>query len=104
MEEQKSPRVSASDSSSDHNQKEIGYESGEGVDEDPGPEPVLSSESEASSSTSDSDEELASAIVFPAQQYHKLNDGLNRSSWVVHINCLIECERVAAALIRSPDR
>lgn len=104
MEEPKSPRVSASDSSSDHTQKEIGYESGDGVDEDPGPEPVLSSESEASSSTSESGGEGASAIMFPAQQYHKLNDGLNRSSWVVHIHCLIECERVASALIRSPDR
>lgn len=104
MEEPKSPRVSASDSSSDHTQKEIGYESEDGVDEDPGPEPVLSSESEASSLTSESGGEGASAIMFPAQQYHKLNDGLNRSSWVVHIHCLIECERVASALIRSPDR
>ena len=104
MEERKSPRVSASDSSSDHTQKALSYESGDGVDEDTGVEPVLSSESEASSSSSDSDGELAPAITFPAHQFHKLNDGLNRSNWVVHISCLVECERVAAALIKSPDR
>lgn len=104
MEEPKSPHASASDSSSDRTQKSLGYESDGVVDEDPGVEPVVSSESEASSSTSESDDGQALTIMFPAHQFHKLNDGLNRSSWVVHINCLIECERVAAALIRCPDR
>lgn len=68
-------------------------------------EATLSSDSKASSSsTADSEEGSDEALGFPAHQLQRLNEGLNRGSWVVHINCLVDCERAAAALIRHPDR
>jgi hypothetical protein len=68
-------------------------------------EATLSSDSKASSSsTADSEEGSEEALGFPAHQLQRLNEGLNRGSWVVHINCLVDCERAAAALIRHPDR
>lgn len=78
------------------------------LDEYQEPEPVLSSESaegtSSSSSEASSDTEPEEALGFPAHALQKLNDGLNRGSWVVHIACLIDCERAAASLIKHPDR
>ena len=68
-------------------------------------ETTLSSNSKASSSsTADSEDGSEGALGFPAHQLQRLNEGLNRGSWVVHINCLVDCVRAAAALIRHPDR
>ena len=72
------------------------------------PEPVLSSESakatSSTSSTVSSDMDSEEALGFPIHALQKLNEGLNRGSWVVHISCLIDCERAAANLIKYPDR
>lgn len=83
-------------------------ESGPPPDEYQEPEPVVSSESadETSSSTSTAGSEMESdeALGFPVHSLQKLNDGLNRGSWVVQIGALVDCEKAAANLIKHPDR
>lgn len=66
---------------------------------------TLSSGSDASSSsTAGSEQGMMETLGFPTHQLQKLNEGLNRGGWVVHINCLVDCEKAAAALIKHPDR
>lgn len=94
---QSPPEVSRSDAGSEPR-----------LDEYQEPEPVLSSESaqgiSSSSSTASSDTEPEETLGFPTHSLQKLNDGLNRGNWVVHIACLIDCERAAANLIKHPNR
>ena len=100
-----SPPRSASVASGSHSDNASDFPSGSLADADVEAEAILSSESSASSSsTAGSEEELEETLEFPAHQLQKLNEGLNRSNWVVHITCLTDCERAAAALIRHPER
>ena len=84
-------------------------ESGPPPDDYQEPEPVVSSESaddtsSSSSSAAGSEVESAAVLGFPLHSLQKLNDGLNRGSWVVQIAALVDCEKAAAHLIKHPER
>ena len=104
MDGQESPGIVVSERSRDHVEKASDYASGDNHDEELEADAAMSSGSSGSSVSPNSDAEQEETITFPAYQLQKLNDGLNRGSWIVHIDCLVECQRVAAALIKSPDR
>ncbi len=103
MDGPESPVKSASGVSNSHSDNGSEPRSGNVMEGDI--EAIVSSESNGSSSSSTGSEEvIEDTLGFPSHQLQKLNEGLNRGSWVVHIICLVDCERVAAALIKHPDR
>ena len=104
MDGQGSPAMIVCELDKGHVEKSSDCKSGESHVEDLEADAAMSSGSSGSSVNANSDAESEETLMFPAYQLQKLNDGLNRGSWIVHIDCLVECEKVAAALIKSPDR